>query len=191
MSTSGANAGKIVIAASSCSTWDDYVAGAVMTYYPVMSKKEYFDGTIKIPDYVRCQAFNLKSGGKMNPCKSCGNLFGLTGLEDTIYRGKHDEVNRWEKCLQKLVNRQVVGVVEGTSCHCDQLVLMTCEDKKLYAYDGEELHLVASSLERLGDKEIEYPASKSYYNGEAFDDMVRGYRMHHFLKNNSKQCVKH
>ncbi|GAA6231827.1 uncharacterized protein LOC108900372 [Lates japonicus] len=45
------------------------------------------------------------------------------------------------------------------------------EDKKMYAYDGEELHVVASSLEHLDDKGIEYPASKSYYNGEAFKDM--------------------
>uniref|UniRef100_A0A3B5APS4 Uncharacterized protein n=1 Tax=Stegastes partitus TaxID=144197 RepID=A0A3B5APS4_9TELE len=105
--------------------------------------------------------------------KPAGASLKIAGLDDTIYRGKHDEVNGWGKFyLPKIVNMQVVGVVEGTSCHCDQLVLMTCEDKKLYAYDGEELHLVASSLERLGDKEIEYPASKSYYNGEAFDDMT-------------------
>ncbi|XP_008293652.1 uncharacterized protein LOC103367411 [Stegastes partitus] len=85
MSTSGRNAGKIMVAASCFGAWDDYVADAVMTYYPdkEKSKKEYFDGTIKIPDYVRCQAFNLKSGGKMNPCKSCGNLFGLSTDEET------------------------------------------------------------------------------------------------------------
>uniref|UniRef100_A0A3B4WS33 US22 family protein n=1 Tax=Seriola lalandi dorsalis TaxID=1841481 RepID=A0A3B4WS33_SERLL len=95
----------------------------------------------------------------------------VAGVEDTIYRGKHDEVNGWGKFyLPKMVNMLVIGVVEGTSCTCDQLVLMTCEDKKLYAYDGEELHLVASHLDQLCNKEIEYPASKSYYNGEAFED---------------------
>ncbi|XP_051792951.1 uncharacterized protein LOC127530338 isoform X2 [Acanthochromis polyacanthus] len=67
---------------------------------------------------------------------------------------------------------QVVGVVEGTSYPCDQLVLMTCEDKKLYAYDGEELHLVASSLDQLRSDGMEFPASKSYYDGEAFKDMT-------------------
>uniref|UniRef100_A0A3Q1FWL8 Uncharacterized protein n=1 Tax=Acanthochromis polyacanthus TaxID=80966 RepID=A0A3Q1FWL8_9TELE len=104
--------------------------------------------------------------------KPAGALVKIAGLEETIYRGKHDEVNGWGKFyLPEMVNMQVVGVVEGTSCPCDQLVLMTCEDKRLYAYDGEELHLVAPSLKRLFDKEIEYPASKSYYNGEAFDDM--------------------
>ncbi|XP_051792937.1 uncharacterized protein LOC127530335 [Acanthochromis polyacanthus] len=77
MSTSGCNAGQIMIAASCLGAWDDYVAGAVMTYYPNKSKKEYFDGTIHIPNYVRCQAFNLRKGGEMPPCRSCGNMFGL------------------------------------------------------------------------------------------------------------------
>ncbi|KAA8586156.1 hypothetical protein FQN60_007725, partial [Etheostoma spectabile] len=69
---------------------------------------------------------------------------------------------------------QVLGVVEGTSCPCEQLVLMTCEDRRVYAYDGEgeELHLVASSLDQLRLEGIEYPASKTYYDGEAFKDMV-------------------
>uniref|UniRef100_A0A3Q0SH86 Uncharacterized protein n=1 Tax=Amphilophus citrinellus TaxID=61819 RepID=A0A3Q0SH86_AMPCI len=102
-----------------------------------------------------------------------GAILRIAGLEDTIYRGKHDEVNGWGKFyLPKIVNMKVIGVLEGTSCPCEQLVLMTCEDKKLYAYDGEELHLVAPGFERLHDKEIEYPASKSYYNGEAFKDMT-------------------
>lgn len=95
-------------------------------------------------------------------------------LDDTVYRGKHSVVDGWGKFyLPEIVSMQVVGVVEGTSFPCDQLVLMTCEDGKMYAYDGEELHLVASSLEQLFESGIEYPASKSYYNGEAFKDMVR------------------
>lgn len=103
-----------------------------------------------------------------------GAILKIAGLEDTIYSKKPDEVNGWGKFyLPKIVNMQVLGVVEGTPSPCDQLVLMTCEDKKLYGYDGEELHLVASSLEKLNDKEIQYPAAKSYYNGEAFEDMVR------------------
>lgn len=90
-----------------------------------------------------------------------------------MYRGKHDEVNGWGKFyLPKIVNMQVIGVVEGTSCPCDELVLMTCEDKKLYAYDGEKMHLVASSFKQLSETGLEYPTSKSYYYGEAFKDMV-------------------
>ncbi|KAG7999422.1 hypothetical protein GBF38_000527, partial [Nibea albiflora] len=67
---------------------------------------------------------------------------------------------------------QVIGVVEETLCPCDELVLMTCEDRKVYSYDGEELHVVAASLEELCYEGIEYPASKSYYKGEAFKAMT-------------------
>ncbi|XP_053190310.1 uncharacterized protein LOC128374088 isoform X1 [Scomber japonicus] len=102
-----------------------------------------------------------------------GATWRIGGLEDTIYRDEPEEVNAWGKFyLPEMVNMRVVGVVEGSSCPCEQLVLMTCENKKLYAYDGEELHLVVSSWNQLNNKEIEYPASKSYYNGEAFQDMT-------------------
>ncbi|XP_067467536.1 uncharacterized protein [Thunnus thynnus] len=102
-----------------------------------------------------------------------GATLRIAGLGDTIYKDADDEVNAWGKFyLPKIAHMQVIGVVEGTSCPCDQLILMTCEDKKLYAYDGEELHLVASSWKQLCDKGIEYPACKSYFNGEAFQYMT-------------------
>lgn len=78
MSTSGSLPGRIVIAAACLSNWEEYVAGAVMTYYPTMEKKTYFDGTIKLPGHVRCQPLSLSQLQKMLPCKSCANLFGFT-----------------------------------------------------------------------------------------------------------------
>ncbi|XP_032364175.1 uncharacterized protein LOC116678338 [Etheostoma spectabile] len=90
MSTSGRNPGKILVGASCFSSWDGYVAGAVMTYYPEQSskyiKKNYFDGTIKLPEqHVRCQAFNLFENRDKPPCRSCGNLFGLNTEERQEY----------------------------------------------------------------------------------------------------------
>uniref|UniRef100_A0A3Q3BRZ2 Uncharacterized protein n=1 Tax=Kryptolebias marmoratus TaxID=37003 RepID=A0A3Q3BRZ2_KRYMA len=67
---------------------------------------------------------------------------------------------------------EVIGYVEGTLYPCDQLILMICGDGKLYSYDGDELHEVASSLQHLREVGIDYPASKSFYYGEAFKDMV-------------------
>ncbi|XP_054482934.1 uncharacterized protein LOC129115552 [Anoplopoma fimbria] len=97
----------------------------------------------------------------------------IGNLDDTIYSGKENVVNGWNKFyLQDKVSMQVVGKVEGTSCPCGQLVLMTCEDKKVYAYDGEELHLVASSLKQLIEEGIEYPSDKTYYKGEALKHMT-------------------
>uniref|UniRef100_A0A3P9BAR5 Uncharacterized protein n=1 Tax=Maylandia zebra TaxID=106582 RepID=A0A3P9BAR5_9CICH len=95
--------------------------------------------------------------------KPSGADLWIEELENTKYNGDDDEVNAWGKFyLPEIVKMQVIGVVKGTSCPCDELVLMT-----------QELHLVASSFLELCDKTIEYPASKRYYNGEAFKDMVR------------------
>ncbi|XP_061597931.1 uncharacterized protein LOC133461158 [Cololabis saira] len=79
MSTFDCLPGKIMVAASCFSNWDDFVADAVMTYFP--DEKKYFDGSIKLPEDIRCQAFNISGGTEMNPCKSCGNLFGLNTNE--------------------------------------------------------------------------------------------------------------
>uniref|UniRef100_A0A3B5ACC6 Uncharacterized protein n=1 Tax=Stegastes partitus TaxID=144197 RepID=A0A3B5ACC6_9TELE len=103
--------------------------------------------------------------------KPAGAVVRIAELEDTIYCEDQDVVNGWGKFyLPETVTMQVVGVVEGTPYPCDQLVLMACDDNRFYAYDGEELHLVASSLESDG---IEFPASKSFYKGEAFKDMFK------------------
>lgn len=83
MSTSGCLPGRIVVAASCLSNWEEYVAWAVMTYYPKMEKKPYFDGTIKLPKQVRCDAFNLSTLQPMLPCTSCANLFGFTEKDKT------------------------------------------------------------------------------------------------------------
>ncbi|KAM4540049.1 uncharacterized protein PAE49_020756 [Odontesthes bonariensis] len=81
MSTKGRPAGQIMVAASSFSYWDDYVADAVMTYCPKKTKKPYFDGTFQLHAEVSCQAYNIRKGIEMDPCRSCGNLFGLQSPE--------------------------------------------------------------------------------------------------------------
>ncbi|XP_026202607.1 uncharacterized protein LOC113155078 [Anabas testudineus] len=85
MSTSGSIPGQIVVAASCYSYWDSCVADAVMTYYPNTIKKNYFDGTIRLPETIRCQAFRLSDRTEILPCVKCGNLFGL----------RSSGVNKW------------------------------------------------------------------------------------------------
>ncbi|XP_031170391.1 uncharacterized protein LOC116060784 [Sander lucioperca] len=92
MSTAGCEPGRIMVAASCLSFWDKYVAGAVMTYYPNNAKKQYFDGTIKLPENVRCKAFNILIGKKRPACSSCGNLFGLSPTNGTWAYGNCAEV---------------------------------------------------------------------------------------------------
>uniref|UniRef100_A0AAZ1X9N6 Uncharacterized protein n=1 Tax=Oreochromis aureus TaxID=47969 RepID=A0AAZ1X9N6_OREAU len=108
--------------------------------------------------------------------KPAGVTLRKAGLEDTVYKDNFLVVNGWGKFyLPKVVTMQVITVVEGISFPCEQLVLMTCEDQQVYAYDEEELHLVASSMKQLRDEGMEYPGSTVYYRGEAFKDMVRSY----------------
>lgn len=80
MSTSGRKAGRIMVAASCCSSWDEYVAGAVMTYFPNKTKDPNIDGTITLPFNVKCEAFSLSDGRQMDPCESCVTLFALTNI---------------------------------------------------------------------------------------------------------------
>uniref|UniRef100_A0A7N8YBN2 Uncharacterized protein n=1 Tax=Mastacembelus armatus TaxID=205130 RepID=A0A7N8YBN2_9TELE len=129
--------------------------------------------------------------GKCFPLtKPAGAKLKIAELDDTIYRDEEEVVNGWGKFyLPDSVKMQVVGVVEGTSCPCDELVLMTCEDKQVYAYDGEELHLVASDLVKVFEEGIEYP-------GEAFKDMVRSEertdRVHiHEISQTSRALLSH
>ncbi|XP_038828021.1 uncharacterized protein LOC120027201 [Salvelinus namaycush] len=77
MSCTGKKEGQIMIAVSCLCTWHYGVSNAVMTYKPDKNKRKNFDGTMKLQENVKCQASNVKSGEKIPPCKSCGNLFGL------------------------------------------------------------------------------------------------------------------
>ncbi|GAA6231826.1 uncharacterized protein LOC108900371 isoform X2 [Lates japonicus] len=92
MSATGYHPRRILVAAACCSAWDDYVSDAVMTYYPNTVKKSYFDGTIKLPEGVRCDAFNLSNGDDKNPCMLCRDLFGLQVKEGKKQGVKESEV---------------------------------------------------------------------------------------------------
>ncbi|XP_060916051.1 uncharacterized protein LOC132991327 isoform X2 [Labrus mixtus] len=97
----------------------------------------------------------------------------ICGLQGTSYFNRKEVVEGWGKFyLPDEVRMQVVGLVKRTSCPCEQLVLMICEDGKLYAYDEEELHEVASSLAQLCTQGLQYPSSLCYYKGETFSKMT-------------------
>ncbi|XP_069032723.1 uncharacterized protein [Embiotoca jacksoni] len=126
------------------------------------------------PEYLKWVSDTVsKNRGRHVILSPGGASLKIGTLEDTIYSEKHDEVKGWGKFyLPDIVTMHVVGIVEGVLCPCEQLVMMTCEDRKLYAFDGEELHVVASNIEQLHKEGLEYPASTSYYDGEAFKDMT-------------------
>ncbi|XP_039679236.1 uncharacterized protein LOC120573517 isoform X3 [Perca fluviatilis] len=84
----------------------------------------------------------------LNLKNPAGATWKIGDLDDTIYSGEDYEVDGWEKFY------------------------LPEKDTQVYAYDGEKLHLVASSLKQLRDEGIKYPGSRTYYNGEAFKDMT-------------------
>ncbi|XP_013888578.1 uncharacterized protein LOC106535970 [Austrofundulus limnaeus] len=113
MSTTSLNAGRIVIAASCLSGyWNKYVADAVMTYYPEQNqkknekkkKKDYFDGTFKLPESISCKAYHITKRTEMNPCISCRNLFGLKEWENNLKEWENNYGNCAEaECLSNLL----------------------------------------------------------------------------------------
>ncbi|XP_071395737.1 NACHT, LRR and PYD domains-containing protein 3-like isoform X2 [Centroberyx affinis] len=104
--------------------------------------------------------------------KPFGSKWTIGQLADTICKGNDAIVKEWANFyLPNTVNMVVVGAVENSSCQCGQFVLMTCQDKNVYAYDGEELHVVASSLKQLEKLGFEYPGSKSFWRGQPFKNM--------------------
>lgn len=121
--------------------------------------------------------FNIVSTKKHQTYKlnsPAGATWTVGDLDDTIYKDDYDTLYAWGNFyLKKEVDMTVLGVVEGSPFPGEQLVLMTCEDRNIYAYDGDELHLVAPNLEQLSKEGIKFPPSVSYYYGEAFKDMVR------------------
>ncbi|XP_059205658.1 uncharacterized protein LOC131984737 isoform X2 [Centropristis striata] len=144
---------------------------AVYQLFPQCNGKKGADLLKYVSSFVsekRHESFLLKS--------PAGASLKIGDLDDTIYRGDKGKFDAWGRFyLPKMVSMQVIGVVEGASYLCEQLVLMTCEDKSVYGYDGEKLHLVASSLKQLIDEGIQYPADQSYYLGQTYRDMVRSY----------------
>jgi hypothetical protein len=107
--------------------------------------------------------------------KPKGSEWKIAGLDDTSYKGE-EEIKEWQNFyLPDSVKMEVLGAVENLPCPTEsgQLVIMLCEDLQVYAYDGEEMHLVALSLEEVFVSGLQYPGIKSFYRGECFKDMVR------------------
>ncbi|KAM4725912.1 uncharacterized protein FYW61_013948 isoform 2-T3 [Anableps anableps] len=113
-------------------------------------------------------------GNSLQLCSPAKAILTIGPIEDTEYKNRPAVVNGWGKFyLPTTATMEVIGYVEGTPYPCDKLVLMTCQDQKVYVYDEDELHLVASSLKEMCTKGIAFPPFQSYYHGEAFKDMTK------------------
>ncbi|XP_053493463.1 uncharacterized protein LOC128615419 [Ictalurus furcatus] len=100
--------------------------------------------------------------------------FKVGTLEETSYKDEPDMVDEWEQFyLPDHMFMEVIGVVEKFPCNSpnDELVLMVCEDGKVFAFEGNRLHLVSNNLEELFKNGLQFPGTEQYYSGQSFEDM--------------------
>lgn len=118
---------------------------------------------------------NIVSTNNTYKLKNPAGATWLVGeLKDTIYKDDNEMVYEWGNFdLEEEASMPVLGVVEGTSLPGEQLVLMTCEDRKMYIYGERELFLVVPSLEHLCKLGTEDSEPVTFDRGDAFKDMVR------------------
>ncbi|XP_014904338.1 uncharacterized protein LOC106957481 [Poecilia latipinna] len=129
-------------------------------------KRDYLELVSKFVSENRLKEISL--------CRPVGAKLIIGPVEDTEYDDSPAVVNGWGKFyLPKTTEMKVIGYAKGTLYPCDQLVLMTCEKKKVYGFDGEDLHLVAFSLDQMLTKGIADPALQSFYRGEPFKDVTK------------------
>ncbi|KAI5608691.1 hypothetical protein C0J50_6585, partial [Silurus asotus] len=125
-------------------------------------------------DYIRKMV--LRHQHSHLPLKNWeGNIFRVGTLKDTLYKDELDILEEWEQYyLPEHTSMQVIGVLERFSYKSlnGELVLMVCEDGKVFAYLDEEMHLVAKSLKELFESGLQYPGIIQYYRGQSFEDMT-------------------
>ncbi|XP_036423155.1 uncharacterized protein LOC118806020 [Colossoma macropomum] len=101
--------------------------------------------------------------------------FRIGSFKDTSYRDEPDLLEEWEQFyLPDHMKVEVIGFLEEFPCNADsaELVLMVCEDGKVFAYEDERLHLVANDLKELFECGVQFPGAKYYYRGQSFEDMT-------------------
>ncbi|KAF5887799.1 transcription factor 20-like, partial [Clarias magur] len=117
-----------------------------------------------------------KHKGSQINLKKVGNYsFKVGSLSETSCGDTPEMLEEWEEFyLPDQVSMEVIGVLEKfcCECSCNELVLMVCEDEKVYGYADNRLHLVANSLKLLFKDGVQFPGIKQYYRGQSFEDMT-------------------
>ncbi|XP_060760895.1 uncharacterized protein LOC132870918 isoform X2 [Neoarius graeffei] len=97
----------------------------------------------------------------------------VCGQDGTVYAGNDDQLEAWKDFyLPERMEMVVIGAIDDFPCDAFdlQLVLLLCEDGKIYAYEDEELHLVARSVNELFETGLTFPGLECYKLGECFED---------------------
>lgn len=97
----------------------------------------------------------------------------VCGQDDTVYSGNEEQLEAWKDFyLPERMEMVVIGAIDDFPCDAFglQLVLLLCEDGKIYAYEDEVLHLVARNVKELYETGLTFPGFESYNLGECFED---------------------
>ncbi|XP_062843045.1 uncharacterized protein LOC134302011 [Trichomycterus rosablanca] len=139
-------------------------------------KEDFLIPDCKNEDYLEeiSQIVSKHRGSKLRLGKVEKFTFRVGSFNDTWYKDEPDILEEWEQFyLPDHMFMEVIGVLENFYNETSrELVLMVCEDGKVYAYEDEYLHLVAKSLKDLFDCKVQFPGIKQYYSGQAFEDMT-------------------
>lgn len=103
----------------------------------------------------------------------------ICGQDGTVYAGNEEELEAWKDFyLPERMEMEVIGAIDYFPCEAFglQLVLLFCEDGKIYAYEDEVLHLVAMNLEDLLLSGMVFPGIETFKHGECFEELVRSYK---------------
>ncbi|XP_062846982.1 uncharacterized protein LOC134309263 [Trichomycterus rosablanca] len=101
--------------------------------------------------------------------------FRVGSFEDTSFKQYPDMLGEWEQFyLPDEMKMKVFGVLEDFPCDSsdDKLVLMVCEDGKVFGYEEEMLHVVADNLNELFESGFQFPGTKQFYRGQSFEDVT-------------------
>ncbi|KAF7689977.1 hypothetical protein HF521_011781 [Silurus meridionalis] len=101
--------------------------------------------------------------------------FTVGSLAETSYRNEPEILEEWQEFyLPDHMYMQVIGVCKEFSCDSldDELVLMLCEDGKVFANEGNRLHLTKNNLKELFEHGLQFPGTKEYYRVQSFEDMT-------------------
>lgn len=104
--------------------------------------------------------------------------FRICGQDGTVYAGNEEQLEAWKDFyLPERMEMEVIGAIDYFPCDAFglQLVLLLCEDGKIYACEDEVLHLVAMDLEDLLQSGMVFPGIETFKLGECFEEPVRSY----------------
>ncbi|XP_075072834.1 uncharacterized protein LOC142161262 [Mixophyes fleayi] len=111
-------------------------------------------------------SFVQKNKDTMLPLKADGLSLRICDLNGTICMGQKYMLEAWQHLyLPKSTRMEVLGTLEcsGSMAPTLQWIILVAENGKIYAYEHEELHLIAMSLRQFVEKGFQRRITSYFY----------------------------